>query len=92
LQEVETALSDDAYLVAQLEELEVQRTNMRRAEELAWSSYRRGLRPLLDVLDAQRCRYMIEQTHLLAAQSAWNSRIALYLALGGDWMENSGPP
>jgi outer membrane protein, multidrug efflux system len=88
LQEVETALNDDAHLAEQLEELEVQRINIRRAEELAWSSYRRGLRPLLDVLDAQRRRYMIEQTYLLAAQSAWNSRIALYLALGGDWMED----
>jgi NodT family efflux transporter outer membrane factor (OMF) lipoprotein len=92
LQEVETALSDEAYLAEQLEELDVQRINIRRAEELAWSSYRRGLRPLLDVLDAQRRRYMIEQTYLLAAQSAWNSRIALYLALGGDWMEDRGSP
>jgi outer membrane protein, multidrug efflux system len=86
MQEVETALNDARYIYLRLEELEIQLENIRRAEELAWNNYRRGLRPLLDVLEIQRRRYMSEQTYLMAAQAAWNSRIQLYLALGGDWL------
>jgi NodT family efflux transporter outer membrane factor (OMF) lipoprotein len=88
LREVETALSDSRYIAARLEHLDQQLQNIRKAEELSWRNYRRGLQPLLDVLEIQRRRYVTEQTYLMAAQSAWNSRIALYLALGGDWIVN----
>ncbi len=85
--EVETALSNSRFLSERIAELEIRRTNIRKADEEAWKNYRRGLRPLIEVLELQRRRYNAEQEYLLAAQAAWNNRIALYLALGGDWLD-----
>lgn len=87
LREVETALSNGVYLDRRIADLERSVESIRKAEYDAWRKYRRGLRPLLAVLDIQRRRYAAEQAYLLTAQAAWNNRIALYLALGGDWLE-----
>ncbi|MCK9274115.1 MAG: efflux transporter outer membrane subunit [Syntrophales bacterium] len=85
--EVEIALSNSRYLSERIAELEIRKTNIRKADEEAWVNYRRGLRPLVEVLELQRRRYNAEQEYLLTAQAAWNNRIALYLALGGDWLD-----
>ncbi len=88
LREVETALSNARYLSEQIRHLENRLENIRRAEKQMQELYRKGLVSLLEVLETQRRRYVAEQTWLVNAQAAWNNRIALYLALGGDWLEN----
>jgi len=89
LREVEVALGNTLYLSRQLELLEDRLENIRQAERGSRDNYRRGLISLLDVLEIERRRYVAEQAYLLVAQAAWNNRIALYLALGGDWLEQA---
>jgi len=86
LEEVETVLSNGRYLAEQLDYLEDRLQNTRKAARQLTEQYRSGLVPLLDVLVAERRRFEAEQEYLLIAQAAWNNRIALYLALGGDWL------
>jgi NodT family efflux transporter outer membrane factor (OMF) lipoprotein len=87
LEEVETALSNDRYFAAQIDLLEDRLKNIRKAAQLLEEQYQRGLVSLLDVLVTERRRYEAEQEYLVTAQAAWNNRIALYLALGGDWFD-----
>jgi multidrug efflux system outer membrane protein len=86
LEEVEVALGSTRHLSRRLKALADRLENIRRAEKEARERYRRGLRSLLEVLEIERRRYAAEQAYLLAAQAAWNNRIDLYLALGGDWL------
>lgn len=86
LEEVETGLSNGRYLGDQLDHLEERLDNTRKAARQLMEKYTSGLVPLLDVLVAERRRFSAEQEYVLLAQAAWNNRIALYLALGGDWL------
>ncbi len=86
LEEVETALSNGRYLGDQLDHLEDRLENTRKAAQQVMEKYSSGLVPLLDVLVAERRRFGAAQEYVLIAQAAWNNRIALYLALGGDWL------
>jgi NodT family efflux transporter outer membrane factor (OMF) lipoprotein len=86
LEEVEVALGSARFLSRRVAALADRLENIRRAEREARERYRRGLRSLLEVLEIERRRYAAEQAYLLAAQAAWNNRIDLYLALGGDWL------
>jgi len=86
LEEVETALSNGRYLSEQLDDVGDRLHNARKAAWRLTEQYHRGLVPLLDMLVAERRRFAAEQDYLLVAQAAWNNRIALYLALGGDWL------
>ena len=92
LEEVETALSNGNFFSMQLELLADQLENVRKAARQLREQYGRGLVPLLDVLVTERRRYEAEQEYLLTAQAAWNNRIALYLALGGDWLDRRPDP
>ncbi len=87
LAEVETALSNGRYLSEQLDHLEDRLQNTRTAAQRLTEQYRSGLVPLLDVLAVERRRFEAEQEYVLVGQAAWNNRIALYLALGGDWLD-----
>jgi NodT family efflux transporter outer membrane factor (OMF) lipoprotein len=90
LEEVEVALSNGRYLQQRIDKLASSVKNIREAETGIWNKYRLGVTTLLNVLEIQRRHYAAEQAYLLAAQAAWNNRIALYLALGGDWLPD--PP
>jgi outer membrane protein TolC len=57
----------------------------RRAVELATERYERGLTDFLNVLDAQRQEYEIEDQSAIAQQAVVIQYIALYKALGGGW-------
>ncbi len=85
--EVETALIQERYLREQVELLRSSVSNARAAETNAQERYAKGIETLLSVLDTQRRRQNAEIALLSAQQSYWNARIALYLALGGDWLE-----
>jgi NodT family efflux transporter outer membrane factor (OMF) lipoprotein len=85
MREVEQSLSRERRLAARIPEVQAAAASSRRAEELSLDRYRRGLTPLLQVLQAQRRRYAAELRLINAYQARWNARVDLYLALGGDW-------
>ncbi|MCC5021922.1 MAG: efflux transporter outer membrane subunit [Candidatus Synoicihabitans palmerolidicus] len=85
LREVESTLQADQSLATQLAAQDSSLAALRAAETLSESRYRNGIQNLTTFLDTQQRRYRTEQTWLLTPQLRWNTRISLYLALGGDW-------
>jgi NodT family efflux transporter outer membrane factor (OMF) lipoprotein len=56
-----------------------------RAVELAQQRYDRGLTDFLNVVDAERQQYNLEDEYTASQQSAADAFIYLYKALGGGW-------
>jgi outer membrane protein TolC len=57
----------------------------RKAVTLATERFDRGLTDSLNVIDAQRQQYEIEQQYISAQQSAAAQLVTLYKSLGGGW-------
>ena len=57
----------------------------RAADRLAKQRYQRGVETLLTVLETERRLRLAEQAIIARTAEVWNARIALFLALGGDW-------
>ena len=94
LREVEDALIRDRAAGERLVHLDTQVTEARAAKDIADARYRRGVLPLLQLLETER-RLRQAETSLVNAQSdTWNTRVDLFLALGGDWTaeDSSDPP
>jgi len=83
--EVDTAI--DAYAAQQdrLRHLAEALTAARRAVQLATERFDRGLIDSLNVIDAQRVEYEIEQQYVSAQDSAAAQFVTLYKSLGGGW-------
>ena len=64
----------------------------RRAMALATERFDRGLTDSLNVIDAQRQEYEIEQQYVAAQQSAAAQFVMLYKSLGGGWEEYQSIP
>jgi NodT family efflux transporter outer membrane factor (OMF) lipoprotein len=64
----------------------------RQSAQLAAERYDRGLTDYLNVLDAERQEFDLEQRHVAARQSAAEALVALYKALGGGWPQNQNIP
>jgi multidrug efflux system outer membrane protein len=64
----------------------------RATQTVAEKRYVRGLTPYLDVLDAQRARFVAEQDLVQSDLALYVNRINLYLALGGDWADPGPVP
>ncbi|WP_158813666.1 efflux transporter outer membrane subunit [Methylocapsa sp. S129] len=60
----------------------------RQATQLATERYDRGLTDFLNVIDAEREQFDIEERHVAARQTAADDLVALYKALGGGWPTN----
>lgn len=87
VREVESALQQEEQLHQQLA-LRIDNVEAAvAAENSARDRYFRGIVPLLQLLETERRRAAAEQNLVLTQQQLWNNRIALYLALGGDWIE-----
>jgi outer membrane protein TolC len=56
-----------------------------QAAKIATERYDRGLTDFLNVLDAERELYVIEENHVVARQAAADGFVALCKALGGGW-------
>jgi NodT family efflux transporter outer membrane factor (OMF) lipoprotein len=56
-----------------------------QAAKIASERYDRGLTDFLNVLDAERALYDIEERHVIARQAAAADFVALCKALGGGW-------
>ena len=85
VREVDTAV--DAYAAQQerLRHLADALTAARRAVTLATERFDRGLTNSLNVIDAQRQEYDIEQQYVAAQQNAAEQFVTLYKSLGGGW-------
>jgi outer membrane protein TolC len=57
----------------------------RRSVVLATKRYNRGLTDYLNVLDAQREEFALEDQYAATDQTAADALVALYRALGGGW-------
>ncbi len=86
MKDVESQLYAEAQLKQELTHLSEAADALRNAEDSAEERYIRGIETLQNFLDIQQNRYLTQQTLLVAQQTKWSTRVALYLALGGDWL------
>jgi multidrug efflux system outer membrane protein len=85
--EVADALAGRATLGEQVRALQAQATAERDRFRLAELRYRNGVASFLDVLDAQRSLFAVEQSLALSQLALQQNQVALYKALGGGWQE-----
>ncbi|MDC0948081.1 efflux transporter outer membrane subunit [Gammaproteobacteria bacterium] len=92
LLEVENALDADHYLARQAEILEASVTQARLAESLALEQFYNGLVGIAVYLDARRRALDAESRAIGVRADRLDNRIALHLALGGDFAGRSPHP
>ena len=88
LREVETALKNDKELKKEVEYKKSSTDALQKAEKISNSRYNRGVESLKDLLEVKKLRYQVEKSHLNKIQENLSNRISLYLALGGDWVND----
>jgi NodT family efflux transporter outer membrane factor (OMF) lipoprotein len=86
--EVETALMANDHLKQQIKHQKRSLNALKKSETFAKNRYENGLQTMQNYLDIQQNKYLAEQKLYQIYQSHWDNRIALYLALGGDWFNN----
>ena len=85
--EVADALAGRATLMDQLDALQAQATSERERYRLTDLRYRNGVASHLDLLDAQRSLFSIEQALAQGQLAERSNEVLLYKALGGGWTE-----
>ena len=85
VQDADTAIANYAAEQRRVNSLSVAIAASLRAVELAEQRYDRGLTDFLNVIDARRQEYSLEDEYTLAQQTAAESFVLLYKALGGGW-------
>jgi NodT family efflux transporter outer membrane factor (OMF) lipoprotein len=85
VQDADTAISNFNAQQLRLTDLAEAMTASERAVSLAQQRYERGLTDFLNVVDAERQQYNLEDEYTAAQQSAGDAFIYLYKALGGGW-------
>ncbi|MDR1968342.1 MAG: efflux transporter outer membrane subunit [Burkholderiaceae bacterium] len=85
--EVADALAGRATLGEQLTALQAQASAERDRLRLADLRYRNGIASFLDLLDAQRSLFAVEQALAQARLAERSNQVQLYKALGGGWIE-----
>ena len=83
--EVETALLTRKKQVLRRELAKEALVEAIATQEAALTMYQRGLTDYLQVLEAQRSRYGIEESLILTELALATNRVTLYRALGGGW-------
>ena len=89
--EVADALAGRATLADQLAALQAQAAAERDRFRLADLRYRNGIATYLDLLDAQRSLFAIEQALAQVRLAQRANEVLLYKALGGGWTEHEAP-
>jgi outer membrane protein TolC len=92
VREVDTARADYAAQEDRLKNLSDALQASQRSIALATERYDRGLTDFLNVLDAQRQEYDLEDQFAAADQQAADALVTLYKALGGGWEGHDGAP
>jgi len=90
LREVEDALVAEEAHRERLDHLGLRVEEARRAHCLAGDRYTTGVSGLLTLLETERRRNLAETEAISARADVWRARVALHLALGGDWGPNGG--
>jgi multidrug efflux system outer membrane protein len=70
-------------LAAQLQAVEAQERSQQRATVIAEARYAQGVGSFLEVLDAQRQLFAVQQSLIQVRRSMWSAAAQLYKALGG---------
>ena len=91
LREVEAALVEGDATLASFELTTERVAEARAANRLAKERYQRGVEVLLTVLETERRLRLAEQAIITNTSNVWNTRIDLFLALGGDWGTEEEP-
>lgn len=92
VEEVDNAISNYNAQRDRLNNLNDAVTASERAVSLATQRYERGLTDFLNVLDAQRQLYDLQDQQAVAEESVVIEYIALYKSLGGGWETYQGVP
>ena len=87
--EVESALAADQYLAQQEKALDLAARQSVASETLAQGRYDSGLQDYLSVLEAQRNSFLAQSELLSARRQRLETRVDLYLALGGDYFSTA---
>jgi NodT family efflux transporter outer membrane factor (OMF) lipoprotein len=85
VQQVDSAINDYAAQQQRLTSLEAALTAAQQSVSLASQRYDRGLTDFLNVLDAEREQFTLEDQYVQAQETAADDFAALYKALGGGW-------
>ncbi|MCP4903328.1 MAG: efflux transporter outer membrane subunit [bacterium] len=88
LREVEDALVSDDANQERLQHTVRRLSEARSADRLARERYQRGVQGLLTVLETERRLRSSEEALITTKADLWNTRIDLFLALGGNWTPN----
>lgn len=89
--EVSDALHSRSSLHEQAQALATQLQAVRRSLELAELRYNNGVASYLDLLDAQRSLFALEQAELQTRLAEQLNQLHLYKALGGGWQNEAAP-
>jgi multidrug efflux system outer membrane protein len=89
--EVEDALARRATMDDQLSATQRQQAAAADVLQLAEARYRAGIDSFLNVLDAQRSYYGVQQTLVNTRRTAAQNRVSVYQALGGDALIANSP-
>lgn len=92
VRQVDAAIEDYAAQQQRLRSLTAALTAAERSVSLASQRYDRGLTDFLNVLDAEREEYALEDQYAQAQETAADDFAALYKALGGGWEEYQAIP
>lgn len=85
VQQVDASVQDYSEAQNSLRNLETALAAAQRAVTLASARYDRGLTDFLNVLDAQRQEYALEDQYAVEDQAAADALANVYRALGGGW-------
>lgn len=92
VQQVDDAVASYRAQQERLGDLDRALAAARQATQLATERYDRGLTDFLNVLDAEREEFDLEQRHVATRQTEADELVALYKALGGGWPPNEVIP
>jgi NodT family efflux transporter outer membrane factor (OMF) lipoprotein len=93
VQQVDDAVASYGAEQDRLKNLDRALAAARLATKLATERYDRGLTDYLNVLDAERQEFELEEDYVVSQQNAAKQLIALYKALGGGWeLHQAIPP
>jgi NodT family efflux transporter outer membrane factor (OMF) lipoprotein len=92
VQQVDDAAADYRARQESLRNLDSALAAARQATQIATERYDRGLTDFLNVLDAEREEFDIEQRRVATRQAAADALVALYKALGGGWSNDEPIP
>ena len=85
MREVDTTISAYTAQLDRLNNLGDALAAGQQAEDYASERYKRGLTDFLNVLDAQRQEYDLEDQYAVAQSATADAFVSLYKALGGGW-------